>query len=122
MQLLIGQRANLAGFAFPDDGGFIFARGLHVAVEAVVREVDLAADKPLGPRAIPFENFVPFLEPVQLIGDTAPELVGIVNRFLVKALVFSEAFNVRMLAELGGRWERALLLKNGIDATGLKIV
>ena len=65
MQLLVGEDANFSGFALPDDCGFVLAPGVDVAVEAVVGEIDLAADKPFRPRAIPLENLVPFLEPVQ---------------------------------------------------------
>src|SRR5216684_5149511 len=121
MELLVSESADFAGLALPDDGGFIFARGLDVAVEAVVGEIDLASDKPLGPRAIPFENFVPLLEPMQFAGDAAPELIGIVDRFLVEPLIFGEALDVSVLTEFGGRLEAALLLKDGIDAAGLEI-
>jgi len=79
MELLVGEGADFAGLAFPDDGGFIFSRGEDVAVEAVVGEIDLAADEPFGPGGIPLEDFVPFFEPVQFAGDAAPEFVGIVD-------------------------------------------
>src|SRR5258708_33346463 len=121
MELPIGERSDFAGLAFPDDGGFVFARGLDVAVEAVVGEIDLAADEPLGPWAIPFENFVPLLEPMQFAGDAAPELVGIVDGFLVETLVFGEVLDVSLPGEFGGRVEAALFLKDGIGAAGLGI-
>jgi len=92
-----------------------------VAVETVVGQVDLAADKPFGPRAIPFENFVPRLEPVQLVGDAAPEFVGVVDRFFVNAFVLGEALHLSVSAEFCGRLEAALLLQDGIDAAGLEI-
>src|SRR5271155_1241124 len=121
MQLLISERANFPGLTLPDNGGFIFSRALNMAIEAVIGEINLSADKPFGPRAIPFENFVPFLEPVQFAGDAAPELVGIVDRFLINPLVFGQAFDMGMLAEFRGRWEAPLLVKNGIDAAGLHV-
>ena len=61
MQLLIGKDANVAGLALPNDRGFILAPGFDMTVQAVVRQIDLAADKPFRPRAIPFENLVPLL-------------------------------------------------------------
>src|SRR5260370_37556351 len=115
MQLLVSESADFAGRAFPDDGGFSFARGLDVAVEAVVGEIDLAADEPLGPWAIPFENFVPLLEPMQFAGDAAPELVGIVDGFLVETLVFGEDLDVSLPGEFGGGLRAALFLMDGID-------
>src|SRR5580704_1320544 len=121
MELLIGEGADFAGFALPDDGGFVLAGGLNVAVEAVVGEIDLSADEPFRPWRIPLEDFVPLLEPVQFAGYAAPELFGIVHRFFVKVLVFFEALDVSVLAEFGRGLEAALLLKNGIDAAGLEI-
>ena len=122
MELLVGVGADFAGLALPDDGGFIFARGLHMAVEAVVGEIDLASDEPFGPREIPLEDVVPFFEPVQFAGDAAPEFVGLVHRFFVEALVFLDALDVSVLAEFWRRRKAALLLQNGIDAAGLEIV
>ena len=121
MQLLVGQDTDFAGLALPNDCGFILAPGGDVAIEAVVGEVDLAADKPFRPRAIPFENLVPLLEPVQFAGDPRPEFVRVVDRFLVEALVFFEALDVGLLAEFRGRFELALLVQDGIDIGGLGI-
>ena len=73
-QLLVGERADFARLAFPDDGGLVLAPGRDVAVQAVVGDVDLAADEPLGARQLPFEHLVPRLEPVQLAGDLAPRI------------------------------------------------
>src|SRR5271166_2587167 len=92
-----------------------------MAIEAVIGEINLSAHKPLGPRAIPFENFVPLLEPVQFLGDAAPELVGIVNRFLIDALVLGKALDVSALAEFRGWREAALFLKYGVYAAGLHV-
>ena len=121
MELLIGEGTDFAGLAFPDDGGLVLASGLHVAVEAVVGEIDLSSYKPLGPRAIPFENLVPLLEPVQFAGDARPELVGIVNGLFVEAIVLVEALDVGFLGEFGRTLELALLVQDGIDVRALGI-
>ena len=48
--------------------------GLDVAVEAVVRDVEGAADEPLGEREIPFEGGVEVLEPAEVLtGLAGPE-------------------------------------------------
>ena len=94
---------------------------VQVAVEAVIGEIDLAADEPFCPRAIPLENLVPFLEPVQFAGDPRPELLGIVDGFLVEALVFLEALDVGVLAEFCWRIELALLVQDGINIRALSI-
>ena len=49
MQLLVGQSADFPRFALPDQRCFILAPGLHMAVKAVVGEIELAADEPFGP-------------------------------------------------------------------------
>src|SRR5215831_9273721 len=121
VKLLIGEYANLAWLAFPDDGGFVFPSGGDVAIEAVVGEVDFSADKPLGPWAVPFEHIVPLLEPVQFVGNAGPELVGVVDRFLIEALVFVEALYVRLAAKFRGALELTLLVKNGINVAGLRV-
>src|ERR1700687_5130936 len=121
MQLLVGESANLAGFALPDDRGFILAPGFDMAIQAVIREVDLAPDEPFRPRAIPFENLVPLLEPVKFAGNPRPEFVGVVDGFLVEMLVFVQRLDVGLFAELGRRLELALLIQNGIDVRALII-
>src|ERR1700722_12511912 len=121
MQLLVGEHAHFAGFALPDEGRFVLAPGGYVTVEAVVGKIDLAADEPFRPRTIPFQNFFPGLEPVQLAGDAAPEFVGIVDRFAIDPFVVGQALDVRVLAEFRGRLELALLLQNGIDVGGLHV-
>ena len=73
MKLLIGERADFAGFALPDDGGLILTPAFDMTVEAVVRKIDLAADEPLGPGRFPVQNLVPLLEPVQFFGRAGPE-------------------------------------------------
>src|SRR6266849_3492824 len=115
MQLLIGKHADFAGLALPDDGGLVLAPCIDVAVKAVVRQVELAADEPFCPGTIPFEDFVPLFEPVQLTGDAPPELLGIVDRLLIEALIFGETLDVSLLAELRWTLEFALLLQNRIN-------
>ena len=72
-QLLKGKLADLAGFAFPQDGRLVAAPALHLQVQAVIGEVHFAADKPLRPRLIPFQHLRPRLEPVQFVRSRRPE-------------------------------------------------
>ena len=121
MKLLIGEDANFPGLAFPNDRGFVFAPGREVTIDTVVGKIDLAANEPLRPGTIPFENFVPILEPVQFAGDSRPEPIGLVNGFLIQAVIFGEAFHMGLLAEFWGRIELALLMQDGIDASVLHV-
>jgi hypothetical protein len=77
-----------------------------MAVDAVVAEVELAADEPLGVGQIPFEDLVPGLEPVQVFGDAGPEGFRIVDGLLVEGLVLFKALDVGLGAELRRAAER----------------
>src|ERR1700690_945043 len=115
MQLLIGQSANFTGFAFPDQCCFVLAPGLHMAIEAVVGEIDLSAYEPFGPRVVPFQNFVPLLEPVQFFRNASPELLGMVYRFTINALVVFQTLDVCLFAEMLRTLKPALLLQDGVN-------
>ena len=86
-----------------------------MAVEAVVGKINLAADKPLGPGMIPLQNLVPLLEPVQFLGDAAPEFFRLFDRFAIDALVLFQALDVRLLAEVFRALELSLLVQNRLD-------
>ena len=73
----VGEAANLAGLALPDERGFVRAFAEGMTVDTVVAEVHFAADEPLCPGKIPLKNFVPGLEPVQFFRHAGPELFGI---------------------------------------------
>src|SRR5262249_33764942 len=104
--------------ALPDDCGLVLASGLHMTIQAVVGKVQFPTQKPLRPRMLPLENFVPFFKPVQFIGNASPELLRLVDRFAVNALVVFRALDVRASAELFGWLKPALLLKNRINVGG----
>ena len=77
-----------------------------MSIETVVREIDLAADEPLRPGRVPFEDAVPLSKPVKLLGDASPERFGILFGFAIELLVLFEAFDVSLLAELRREVER----------------
>src|SRR3712207_3340025 len=62
--LVVGQDARVAGLALPDDRRLVLAPGVGVAVDAVRRRVQLAADKPLRPGHVPLEDGSVWLDPV----------------------------------------------------------
>ncbi len=71
-----------------------------MTVDAVVAEVELAADEPFCPGQIPLEHLVPGLEPVQFLRGLGPEFLRIFDRLLVHGLVLLQALDVRLRAEL----------------------
>ena len=86
-----------------------------MAIETIVGEIELASGEPLGPRAIPLQNVVPFFEPMQFLGNTSPELFRLLYGLAVNALVLFQTFNMRLLAEVFGAFKLPPLLQNGID-------
>ena len=115
VQLGVGHATNLARLPLPDDCGLAGAGSQSMPVDAVVAQVELAADKPFCRWQVPFEHLVPRLEPMQIFRDSSPEGLGIFDGFLVHHLVLFEAFDVCLVAELL-RWrEDAQFSKSGVQ-------
>ena len=64
VEIPVRQRATVAGLTLPDDGGFVPPRRVDMAIDAIVRNIDLAADEPFCPRWMPVEHLAPSLDPV----------------------------------------------------------
>ena len=79
VQLGVGEAADFAWLALPDERGFVGARAERMAIDAVVAEIELAANEPLGPGKFPFKHLVPRLEPMQLAGRLRPEFFGVLD-------------------------------------------
>ena len=107
--------AYFARLALPDERGFCGASPESVTVDAVVAQIQLAADEPPGPGQVPLKNLVPGLEPVEIAGRIGPEFFGILNRLLVERLVFFEALDVGPGAELRGRRKDTVFAQRGVD-------
>ena len=76
MKLMIGQDTLFTGFPLPDDRRLVVARGVEMAVKAVIGRIDLPSDKPLGKGNFPIQNLAPFFEPVKFLRLTRPEGIG----------------------------------------------
>ena len=72
VEIPVGQGARVAGLTFPDEGGLGAAGGVDVPVQAVVGDVELAADEPLGVGRLPLQRLLPRLEPVELAWPSPP--------------------------------------------------
>ena len=110
-QLEVGERAAIAGLAFPDEGRLVAARSSHVPIEAVDAGVERPADEPPGMRRLPVEDPIPGPRPLELRGKTSPEGFGIPLRFGVQALVAHD----RARAEFRRRWKRPIFAKEIVD-------
>ena len=77
-QLGVGDVALLALLPAPVIRDAVAPAGLHVAVEAVVGDVQLPAHEPLGERRVrPVEHLIPGLEPMEIAGPLGPEALRV---------------------------------------------
>jgi hypothetical protein len=112
-QLGVGDRSGVAGLALEVDRHLVALAGGDVAVEAVVGDVQLPADEPLGVGQLPLADGVPLGVPVeQLPGLLGPEALVVARRLVVHPRARDEG---ALLERLGGR-ERPVLGHQGIDA------
>src|SRR5215467_13712776 len=109
MQLLIGERAFFARFALPNNCRLVPSWPGQMSVQAIFREIEFAADKPLCKRRFPFENFFPRRAPEKFACFARPKLGGLPDRFPIHPPVLTEAFNTSLLREIFGRRENTLL-------------
>ncbi len=86
-------------------------------IEAVIRQINLAAIKPLRKgRITPVEDGIPGFEPVEFCGcQVGPEPSRIGLGFVVKLLIGVEALDGGLAGECGARRERAVFLEDGFD-------
>ena len=84
-QLGVGDRAGVARLALEVDRHLVAAAGGDVAVEAVVADVELAADEPLGERQLPLADRLPLRRPVEQLGRLAgPEPLVVLGGLVVE--------------------------------------
>ena len=81
MQLLIGERALVAGFAFPNYCRLVPARPFEMPVQAIFGNVQFPAHEPFRERRLPFEDLLPRRTPDQLLRFARPELGRLADRF-----------------------------------------
>ncbi len=99
--------AKAGGFALPDDCGLVATRAIEMAVEAVVRKVDLSADEPFCERLVPLQEFLPRFEPVKFLRHARPEFRRRLDRFGVELAILREGFDVGLFGERSRRFEFA---------------
>jgi hypothetical protein len=84
-------------------------------VEAVVRNIGLAADEPLGKRLLPIEHLGKGLEPMQLFGQFPPERFDIGRCFLPQPFIRFHRANASPGGKLRRRRKNSRLLHHRID-------
>ena len=92
MQHLVGEHAHIVfRLTLPDNGSLVAATIREVAVEAVIRHVQLTTFKPFDLRLvkIPFQDLVPFLIPGnKFLGSLSPIPIRIIHGTLIGSTVF----------------------------------
>ncbi len=104
----VGDRPRVAGLAFPVVRDPVAEPGLDVAVDAVVGDIEDAAEVPPGIRQLPLRQRVEVLEPAHpLAGLGLPEGIRID--------VVDLGLGVRLRCEVRIRREPPLLVEQGVD-------
>ena len=109
MQLLVGQRASITRFTFPDNRRLVPARPSQMSIKTIFRDVEFSTDEPLRERRLPFENLFPFGAPDELARFSSPEFCRLPHRFPVHPPILTEAFDSRPPAEVPWWFENAFL-------------
>src|SRR5262245_10127496 len=99
MQLLIGERALVAGLTFPNYCRLVPTRPCEMTVQTILRNVQFSADKPFRERRFPFDNLLPRRPPDQFLRFTRPELGRLPDRFSIHSPVLRQALDPRFIAE-----------------------
>src|SRR5438445_719780 len=71
---------------------------MGMAIDAVVGDVEFAAYEPLGPGGIPFQYFLPWSEPVEVLGLGSPEGLWIAQGPLVDGRVVGIGLPAKILS------------------------
>src|ERR1041384_2655163 len=111
MQLLIGERAFLTRFAFPNNRCLVPAMRRQMSIQTIFREIEFAADKPFRERRFPFEHFSPALLPQKFARLARPEFIRMLDRLAVHSPILGDTLDPRLLREFLRRFEDALLLQ-----------
>ena len=81
LEVGVGDRPGVAGLADPVVGDLVAEAALDVPVDAVVGDVELAADEPLGERQVPLERRVERLDQsIRSRASSRPERLGVAPR------------------------------------------
>ena len=115
LQLLIGEGAPVAGFAFEDNGGFIFTGWIgSVAVHAILSDIQLPPAEPPGGWRLPLEHGFPGLLPQQLRRLACPEFCGVFDAFRILLFVSFQTLDPCSLRKLRGWWENTVFDQVGL--------
>ena len=109
-----GNFADITGLGFEEEGDLVGSWAFCMAIHAVITGIKLAANKPLGIGAVPFESSMPTLEPMQRLRLFFPEL----HRVGGSALINARVINIGLSAEGVGGWEGSGFVKQCFEGFG----
>jgi hypothetical protein len=106
VELFIGDRANIARLALEDERGFVFPRRSQMAIQAIFRDVQFAADKPFRVRRLPIEDLLIRFPPDELfLRLPVPEFFWAIDRLIIEPFVSGITPKIGLGFELGRRPE-----------------
>ncbi len=88
---------------------------MQMPIEAILRDVEFSADKPLREGRLPFEHLFPRPLPGQLAGLAGPEFFRFADRFPVHSLVLVEAADAGFLRKITRGFKESGFLEVGLD-------
>ncbi len=113
-ELGVGDRPGVAALTLEVVRDLVAPSRLDMAVQAVVGDVQLAAEEPLGEGKVPLEDLVERAVPAHVLFRLlCPEGLGVGLCLVVEARIGDP----RLGAELGARSERASLVEQGVDGS-----
>ena len=116
--ICIRNRATIARLAFPMKRHTSPVSVKYVHIEAIVGNIGLAADKPLGKRVLPFERGVKRFKPMQmLLRFLRPKLLDIFYRLIVQILVGGQRTNHGLFRKSFTRRKDSRLVEYVCDLT-----
>ena len=122
MQLFIGQGPNVTGLAFPNNRRLRPTRAVHMPIDTVFTDINLAPEEPLRKWRFPFEDFSPFLLPSQFGSLRGPKAFWIGNRLIIDFPITLHVWDPRLLREFRGRREKAFFVEVRFDLRAISHV
>ena len=115
VELAVGQRAPVARLSLPDDRALVLRRRAEVAVEAVLRHIQLAAHKPLRVGELPVQHRLPRRVPEQqLLRLRRPEPLGVGLSGGIEFAIGLHAPHARRRRKGLWRCEEAVFFEDGL--------
>ncbi len=114
-QIAIGQPPDLARLSLPQQRDLVPAPTQRMTIHAVMRQIHLAADKPLRILAFAIEHLRPRRKPIQLRRSLRPELLRLLDAVPIHRLILLQALYMGLRRKLRRRGKHPVLPQSRIQ-------